>query len=195
MTGGAAERPEARRSKFRHPDLSTSSCASQGNRMIPVLPKKAAAIRRSTPAPPRHWRGGDDRPRSSASDQLRCRRLDPVARNSERVSTAFGAASRDAVGFPNAALFVQRRTRGSARPHRGIFLFVEPIAHTAAECRGYNRAVARVGMTGLGSPAVGAVSRDTVEFTNAAPFVLGGLIGFPGESGCLTLEIKIRPRE
>jgi hypothetical protein len=31
-------------------------------------------------------------------------------------------------------------------------LFVEPIACTAAECRGYNRAVARVGMTGLGRP-------------------------------------------
>jgi len=29
-------------------------------------------------------------------------------------------------------------------------LFVELIAHTAAECRGYNRAV---GMTGLGRPA------------------------------------------
>ena len=28
----------------------------------------------------------------------------------------------------------------------------EPIARTAAECRGYNRAVARVGMTGLGRP-------------------------------------------
>jgi hypothetical protein len=32
-------------------------------------------------------------------------------------------------------------------------LFVELIAHTAAECRGYNRAAARVGMTGLGRPA------------------------------------------
>jgi hypothetical protein len=29
--------------------------------------------------------------------------------------------------------------REAARPHRGICLFVEPIAHTAAECRGYNR--------------------------------------------------------
>ena len=43
-----------------------------------------------------------------------------------------------------------------AFPHRGIFLFVEPIAHTAAECRGYNRAVARVGLTGLGRPDRGS---------------------------------------
>jgi hypothetical protein len=84
-------------------------------------------------------------------------------------------------------------------------LFVEPIALTAAECRGYNR---EVGMTGLGRPdwvccgaaalnlyrnskrvskAVCVASRDVVEILNATLFDLGGRIRFPGESGCLRL--------
>jgi hypothetical protein len=65
----------------------------------------------------------------------------------------------------NAALFVQSRTRGPRVPTKGD-LFVEPIAHTATECRGYNR---EEGMTGLGRPE------------------LVGLIRFLGESGCLNL--------
>jgi hypothetical protein len=49
---------------------------------------------------------------------------------------------------PAAAFFFKLSPRGRVSPPGD--LFVEPIAHTAAECRGYNRAVARVGMTGLG---------------------------------------------
>jgi hypothetical protein len=33
-------------------------------------------------------------------------------------------------------------------------------------------------------------SRDVVEFSNAALSVLGGLIEFPGESGCLSFARK-----
>ena len=75
------------------------------------------------------------------------------------------------------------------------------------------RAFGEVGMTGLGRPvrincgaaasnlwrnlervsmAFGVISRDVVEILNAALFELGGLIRFPGESGCLNLVVVTR---
>ena len=65
---------------------------------------------------------------------------------------AFGAASQAAVEISKCLAFRAKADTRAACPHQGICLFVEPIACTAAECRGYNRAVARVGMTGLGRP-------------------------------------------
>ena len=40
--------------------------------------------------------------------------------------------------------------------------------------------------------AFGVASRDVVEILNAALSELGGLIRFPGESGCLNLVVVTR---
>ena len=76
-------------------------------------------------------------------------------------------------------------------------MFVEPIAHTAAECRGYNRAVARVGMTGLGRPAVGGVLRAVVGILNAALFLRSRIRGPRVATGgfvCLWSRLPSRQR-
>ena len=80
--------------------------------------------------------------------------------------------------------------RRAARPHRGIFCGADCPHGSGVPC--YNRAV---GMTGLGRPTVGAALRAAVEISNAALSELGGLIGFPGESGCLKRWTSLkRPR-
>ena len=108
--------------RVRHPDLYPSPCASQGNRVIPILPTK-----------PRPFEDQQRTVNDAEEDAL------ILWRNSRRVSTAVGMVSRDGIEFLNASFFVQRRTRGKRVPAWG-FVCVEPIAHTAAECRGYTTA-------------------------------------------------------
>ena len=89
--------------RVRHPDLYPSPCASQGNRVIPILPTK-----------PRPFEDQQRTVNDAEEDAL------ILWRNSGRVSTAVGGVSRDGIEISSTALFVLSRTRGPRVPTGGF---------------------------------------------------------------------------